>query len=179
MVATTVVAMVTAVITGTAMVVEKVTAVITGTAMGDPTVVEKETGVERALRNNRRVAVTGPLRAGKSTMIQFLVLKMCRENMSSNEPGNIPVPVPLWDFIGAKKGLGDHVFYVFERYGVRGAKKFVERALIMGKCTLLLDGFDAFLTPGERDRIVREIGNFSEKYPECPILVTCPGASWT
>jgi HEAT repeat protein/DNA polymerase III delta prime subunit len=138
----------------------------------EPVQIDNEADVDRALRKYRHLMVTGPPGAGKSTMVQYLALKICKENITSPEGYSIPVLITLREFIQGKKGLRDHINEIFERCGIRRAKKFIEKNLNQGRCFLFLDGFDELFTTRERDRVVREIRKFLKNYPKCPVLIT-------
>jgi len=137
---------------------------------------EKQADVIEDLRKYRYVVITGPAGCGKSTLVQYLVLQICRENTTPEEPGIIPVPIVLREFGRVKVGLRDHISEIFEKYGAGVAGKQIEKALIQGRFALLLDGYDEIFPTKKNEKVVREICGFIKKYPTCPVLITCRDA---
>lgn len=134
---------------------------------------EKVPDVDTAVRNHARLIVSGPMGAGKTMMLKHLVRKYCNENIAKQQPVRVPVPIILREFARGKKGLREYINDIFEKYGLPGAKRYIEKALSQGKCVLLLDGFDEIPGRKEQQKISDEIHRFLKKYDRCRLLVTC------
>lgn len=128
--------------------------------------------VDTAVRNHPWLVVVGPPGSGKTTMLKYLTLKICKENINKQEKIKIPIPVRLREFVQGTNSLRDYINDVFEKFGFPKAKKFIEKDLGQGKCMLLLDGFDELIGRKTQSKVSQEIHRFIKKYDRCRVLVT-------
>jgi len=141
--------------------------------------VENERVIEpaAAVNNYQLLVILGAAGVGKTTLLKYLTLTYCQENIEKQEQKErdhnpIPIPIILHEYLESGRGLRDYIDAVFEKYGFSRARKLVERDLKEGKCILLLDGFDELITGKNQEAVTNEIFTFIEKYDECKIVVT-------
>jgi predicted NACHT family NTPase len=127
---------------------------------------------ERAINDYNKLVIVGAPGSGKTTLLKHLALKSCTENLKVLERACVPIPITLRELSDSGKDLRQYIDEVFEKYRFPKAKEFVENDLKMGKCQLLLDGFDELATKEQQEQIAVLIHRFMDKYHKCPIVVT-------
>ncbi|UCH95557.1 MAG: HEAT repeat domain-containing protein [Candidatus Aminicenantes bacterium] len=139
---------------------------------------ERVLDIDTAVRSFHRLVVVGTPGSGKTTLIKYLALKSCKENIEKLERISVPIPVNLREFAHSGKGFRDYIDKVFEKYSFPEAKKFVEKDLESGKCILLLDGFDELANREKQEEVIKQIHAFTGKYHGCKVLVTSRPAGY-
>lgn len=142
-----------------------------GTSFGD--IIEpRQDGIAIA-RKYQRLFILGKPGAGKTTFLKYLVLQAINGALDT-ERNRIPIFLPLREFIASKKILIDFIAQQFDICGFPHAEPFIKRILDHGRALVLFDGLDEVnKEDGQRDRVIRLIKNFSNKYDECQMVVTC------
>ncbi|MCK4765966.1 MAG: HEAT repeat domain-containing protein [Candidatus Aminicenantes bacterium] len=140
--------------------------------------IERVMDVYKALKDYQKMVVVGAPGAGKTTLLKHLALKYCLENIQKQERVTVPIPVTLREFIHSGKSLREYIDHVFEKYCFPEANDFVEKDLRLGKCLLLLDGFDELATYENQYRASREIERFIKLYPWSGVMVTSRTAGY-
>ena len=133
----------------------------------DPAKRKTKTGVEVANSLNK-IIVLGKPGAGKTTFLKFLALAAIDNDLRTQ---HIPVFIGLKDWSDSGKSLLAFIVDQFDICGFPEAKPYVERMLALGKCLLLLDGFDE--VTADVERAIREIRIFSDKYAANQFVLSC------
>ena len=106
---------------------------------------------------------------GNTTFLKYIALKAIE-----GELNRIPIFVSLDQFSKSGKSLIDFIKEQFENSGLKDKKAFVENLLLSGSGIVLCDGIDEVsLKKGLRDRVIRELLDFVEKYERNKYIITC------
>ena len=125
-----------------------------------------------------KLVIVGVPGSGKTTLLRHRALKSCRENLEKQERTCVPIPIILREFSESGKDLRQYINEVFEKYQFPKAKDFVEKDLKIGKCILLLDGFDELATKERQEKISEQIQEFVGKYYKSQVIVTSRTAGY-
>ncbi|MBD2315584.1 NACHT domain-containing protein [Phormidium tenue] len=142
-------------------------------------------GIE-AVRNHSKLMILGKPGAGKTTFLKFLAMSCINGNLFTDR---VPVFVTLKDFADAENvtSLFGFISRQAEQYGIaettqvnRGFldslinsdENAAETLLRKGKMLVLLDGLDE-VREKDDERVLREIKEFSQRYSQSQIVVTC------
>jgi len=106
---------------------------------------------------------------GNTTFLKYIALKAIE-----GELNRIPIFVSLDQFSKSGKSLIDFIKEQFEYCGLKDKKAFVENLLLSGSGIVLCDGIDEVsLKKGLRDRVIRKLLDFVEKYERNKYIITC------
>ncbi|MFN5857116.1 MAG: NACHT domain-containing protein, partial [Pseudanabaenaceae cyanobacterium] len=139
-----------------------------------------------AVKNHSKLMILGKPGAGKTTFLKFLAMSCINGNDFADL---VPVFVTLKDFADTENtsGLLAFISRQAEQYGIvettqvnRGFFDYLfnrdtnatETLLRKGKILVLLDGLDE-VREKDDDRVLKEIQEFSRKYSQTQIIVTC------
>ncbi|MFN8378112.1 MAG: DUF4062 domain-containing protein [Anaerolineae bacterium] len=131
-------------------------------------------------RERKQVILGGP-GTGKSTVLHFAALQLCRLNPSDDGlPVNLdtcPVPfiVELRDYVMREKE--DFIQYICARaqefYGVAVEADDILKLLeLEGRAIVFFDGLDEVFDPVVRRRVIDQFRSFSDRFPDARIVVT-------
>ena len=125
-------------------------------------------GLDIVKQTDKLVVFSGP-GTGKTTFLRYIALKAVERKFD-----RIPVFVSLDSFSKSGKSLIDFIEEQFENCGPKDKKAFVENLLLSGSGIVLCDGIDEVsLKKGLRDRVIRELLDFVEKYERNKYIITC------
>jgi hypothetical protein len=111
--------------------------------------------------------------AGKTTFLKYLAMTACRGLLAST-----PIFISLKDWSDSALPLMRYMAKQFDMCQFPDAEVFLEALLKRGDALVLLDGLDEVNEWQEkRNQIIREIVNFSNKYPENKYCLTCRTAA--
>jgi len=133
---------------------------------------------ERTVGEYNRLVIIGLPGSGKTTLMKYITLKYCRENLEKQDRTCVPIPIILRELAESGETLRSYIDIVFKRYKFPKANKFVEQLLKQGKCKLMLDGFDELATKERQSDIVRIIEDFSNEYKTCQLVITSRPAGY-
>lgn len=120
-------------------------------------------------KKNKRLYVLGKPGAGKSTFLKKVVLEACDGRL-----GKTPIFVGLRALADSKLSILDFVQREFEICEFPNAEKFVAQLLTKGSAIVLFDGLDEVNHENNtRKTAINALIDFSRKYQNCTIVVTC------
>ncbi len=122
-------------------------------------------GIE-AVRNHSKLMILGKPGAGKTTFLKFLAISCINRKAFADL---VPIFVTLKDFAD-RENRPRLLQFLTEEFGQLGVE--IEPILKSGRALVLLDGLDEVREEYD-DRVLREIREFSERYNQSQILVTC------
>jgi hypothetical protein len=133
----------------------------------------------RALDRQKRLFILGKPGAGKTTFLKHVTLKAAsgqvhgRHTDGSVDPLT-PIFITLKDWADSGLTLPEFIDQVFEVCQFPEPRAFIQHLLNTGRAILLFDGLDEVdVEGGPRDRLTREIRNFTIRYRECKFAITC------
>jgi tRNA A37 threonylcarbamoyladenosine biosynthesis protein TsaE len=121
-------------------------------------------------KNGHRLYILGKPGAGKTTFLKYLV----HQTIVASELDKLPIFVTLRDWDSSNAKLMDFITSQFSICNFPDALPFIEYLLESGKAIVLFDGLDE--VPQEFDQrglTIRALHDFSKKYLEVQIIVTC------
>ncbi|MGV9554724.1 NACHT domain-containing protein [Streptomyces sp. NPDC003522] len=130
-------------------------------------------GTERAdmsetLLKSPRVVVLGEPGAGKSLLLKTEILRWCEKGDDSQ----VPVIVSLHSCNVSRDSIRDLIIAEFNQANVSGATSLVDKMLSAGRLRVFFDGLDE-VGRDDRERVERELREFSRTHAECSMIVTC------
>lgn len=130
-------------------------------------------GTERAdmsetLLNSSRVVVLGEPGAGKSLLLKSEILRW----LEKADDTEVPVIIRLHECNVSRKPIRDFIVAEFNQANVSGAASLVDKMLSAGRLRIFFDGLDE-VGRDDRERIERELREFSRTHVECSMIVTC------
>jgi predicted NACHT family NTPase len=130
---------------------------------------ERVPGLE-AVQRFSQLMVLGKPGAGKTTFLKFLAMQCLSGDFL---PDRVPLFVTLKDF-AETKGQPDLLTYLHQylnHWGIEAAETFVN-LLDQGRCLVLLDGLDE-VREQDNQRVVRQMREFGQRYPDNTLVITC------
>ncbi|WP_123473532.1 NACHT domain-containing protein [Pseudomonas protegens] len=124
-----------------------------------------EPNIERSIRENDRVVITGTGGSGKSILMRHLFLD-CISGLRY-----APILIELRDLNDSERTIEEHVFYVLQNGGFDVGGSFVKRSMEAGNFCFLFDGFDE-LVESKRREVGEYIKEISLRYLGCPVIVS-------
>ncbi|MFX0197645.1 MAG: NACHT domain-containing protein [Candidatus Hodarchaeota archaeon] len=142
-----------------------------GASFGD--IIEPRKDGITIVRKYPRLFILGKPGAGKTTFLKYLVLQAINGTLDTKR-NLIPIFLSLREFIASKQILIDFITQQFGICGFPHAEPFIKQILEQGKALVLFDGLDEVnKEEGQRDRVIRLIKSFSNRYNKCQMVVTC------
>jgi predicted NACHT family NTPase len=127
---------------------------------------EKRVDGLEAVLDKKQLMILGRPGAGKTTFLKRLAM-LCRSGDFLADQVPIFVTLKEWAESPGQPGLLEFVGRYFS-----GAIDSVQAVLTFGRGLVLLDGLDEVLEK-DHDRVLTEIGNFSQTYKDNQIVITC------
>ncbi len=116
-----------------------------------------------------KLFILGKPGAGKTTFLKYIILRATQEDF-----GVIPICIELKRFADDDVSLMDYLVRQFEICGFPEAEPFIKTILKQGKAVVLCDGLDEVNREGGvRDRVIKELIDFSEQYHRSRFVITC------
>lgn len=123
----------------------------------------------RLVRDSSNLFILGKPGAGKTTFLKYLALQAADGNINK-----IPIVIILRHWADSGLGLMPFILERFETCDFPSAQSFVEELLRSGNAIVLFDGLDEVSQEsGQRDKQIRAMQNFIEKYDRTQFLITC------
>jgi len=132
-------------------------------------VIEKGKDGMAVVKELDRLFILGKPGAGKTTFLKHIALEAIGGQFEA-----IPIFVRLRELSESRQSLFDFILEQFDICGFPEAAPFIETILKKGKAIVLFDGLDEInKADGLRDKVIQEIKNFSDKYDQSKVLITC------
>ncbi|MGB1252818.1 MAG: NACHT domain-containing protein, partial [Candidatus Promineifilaceae bacterium] len=132
---------------------------------------DERVAADKMIKTESKLFILGKPGAGKTTFCKHLAV---REARGRGPVGKVPIFVTLKQYADTDKTLIDFIAEQFSVCDFPEAELFVEALLRDGKALVLFDGLDEVTKDADgRNRVAAEINQFSRKYSECHIVVTC------
>lgn len=124
-------------------------------------------------RREKRLYVLGKPGAGKSTFLKSIVRLCCEGGIRKTA---IFVPLKRWS--DSQKDLDEFIKNEFDICDFPNASPFINQLLADGGAVVLFDGLDEVPNTGDRRReAIRALTEFSRRYPNSQIVLTCRTAA--
>ncbi|MCP4660756.1 MAG: NACHT domain-containing protein, partial [bacterium] len=149
-------------------------------AAGGPEAGPRFTWHELFSATEKRLVILGPPGAGKSTLIDYLIL-VFTGHVASTLRDRLRRPLPLFGQLrklGSEGGPATVIELLRTSTLKRVPADFPERQLRGGNAIVLLDGLDEVLDEDRHRQVVAEIRQLVHEYPDNWFVVTCRVAGW-
>ena len=135
-------------------------------------VVGVEEGTAIADPRNSYLVILGDPGSGKSTLLRYLAVNWARHGTEAQ----IPLLIELRGYIQSREEDGCRGFVDFVHRGSNWVghleQSQVDQLLEQGQVLVMLDGLDEVVERQQRGTVLKQIHNFSQRYPQVPIIVT-------
>lgn len=125
----------------------------------------KEPDFSSCLSKSNRIIISGTGGCGKSILMRHLFLNC----IASAEFA--PIIVELRDLNDSVRTLEEHIVFIMQNGGFDIDGNFFLQAQKYGNFCFMFDGFDELLS-SKRESVDSYIKSLSEKFPNCPIIVS-------
>jgi predicted NACHT family NTPase len=125
-------------------------------------IIQKRVEGLKAVLEKQQLIILGRPGAGKTTFLKRLAVQCLNEDFLGDR---LPIFVTLKEFAETEEQPGILEF-------MAGGQTALNQILGFGRALVLLDGLDEVMEK-DHDRIIREIREFSEKYSNNHIVITC------
>ena len=131
--------------------------------------VEKRVPGLEAVEQHQKLMVLGKPGAGKTTFLKYLAIQCIGGNFQSQR---VPIFITLKQFAETKSQPGVGEFITQQLANDRVAESQISELLNFGRVLILLDGLDE-VREEDISRILKQIKEFSEQYPQNLFVITC------
>ena len=132
---------------------------------------KRERGLKIVIQDRgHRLYILGKPGAGKTTFMKYLV----NQTIVADELNKLPIFVALRDWDARKTDILDFITKQFDTCNFPDARPFIKYLLESGRAIVLFDGLDEVPKEDEqRDKTVQALHDFSKKYLQTQIVITC------
>jgi NACHT domain len=133
----------------------------------------------QAVNEIHKIIVLGKPGAGKTTFLKHVALQALDGKLSE---GRIPIFVSLKNWSDTNESsdgpisLMAYIVREFDICNFPDALQYVERMLHLGKCLVILDGFDE--VSANVEQVIRQINQFADKYEKNQFILSCRIAAY-
>ena len=126
---------------------------------------ERHNGLD-LVKEGKNFFILGKPGAGKTTFMRHVAMQALDENLD-----RVPIFITLKDMDGE---IMPELVKQFEICGFPDAEPFIHQLLESGKAIVLFDGLDEVnLENNRRADLTKRLSDFSKKFSNCQILITC------
>jgi predicted NACHT family NTPase len=145
----------------------------TGITLSETSPPKKRLNGLRLVTERKNLFVLGKPGAGKTTFLKYVALKAAEQTID-----NVPIFISLKEWADSGLELINFIQQRFDICDFPSAGSFVEELLKSSRALVLFDGLDEVnQEEGVRDKYMREMTNFIEKYDLAQYLITCRPAA--
>ncbi len=123
-----------------------------------------------ALTHHRLLTILGKPGAGKTTFLKRLAM-WCNAG-KKGLADKVPIFIALKDFADDRKKHNQLIDFIADSYVIQDSKSDLKTLLDSGQALVLLDGLDE-VQNSEDKRVLASIREFSERYDQNQIVITC------
>jgi hypothetical protein len=144
----------------------------------EPSDLDRKNGLGTVVDKNS-LFILGKPGAGKTTFLKYIAIKAAEGIIPGKDAENkridkVPIFVSLKDWADSNMQLMPYIAERFDICDFPEAQPFVEELLKAGSAIVLFDGLDEVNQKGgRRDKQMRAMKNFMEKYDQTQCLITC------
>lgn len=135
----------------------------TGISCGKTTI--NQPNFDSCYSASSRMIITGSGGSGKSVLLRHLFLDCIAKRLFT------PVMIELRDINQDGTSLDEIISERLDLFGFDTSGKYIEKAKSAGHFCFFLDGFDE-VNHSARKKLITQIKKISNKYPECPIIIS-------
>lgn len=114
---------------------------------------------------NQRAIIQGSAGSGKTIVLKHLLL----DSLVSHH--KVPVFLELRKLDNKETGIRSFIYSSLNTFGLNIDEDYFEKSLAAGHYIILLDGLDE-VPIDWRGVVIKEVENFSKKYPNCDYIIT-------
>jgi hypothetical protein len=130
--------------------------------------------IDDILESNRRVCIWGRAGGGKTTFLKYLALRTLRD-FQGGSGSTIPVFIELKQINNFDQAQTVEIIDIIAKelaLYIPSSQESIASIISQGKIMVLLDGLDEVNSPQLAKSCIA-INEFSRKYPDCKIVITC------
>ncbi|MCK5057061.1 MAG: NACHT domain-containing protein [Candidatus Aminicenantes bacterium] len=133
----------------------------------------KKSEVLDVLKEYRHLVILGHPGAGKTTLMQWLLLKYAHGHMKKELDENlIPIFIALRS-LQSGQSVDDLLIEVLNQHHFKGGEKFIRKQMEKGRCLLIFDGMDEIIDDDTRKKFIKDInGTYGTLYGKSRIIIT-------
>ena len=132
----------------------------------------KEGGISglEALARHRLIMILGKPGSGKTTFLKRLAM-WCRASKQGQD-NKVPIFITLKEFADDRRKHETLIDFVADSYELQESAAVLKALLEAGRALVMLDGLDE-VQNAEHERVLAAIREFSRKYDQSQIIITC------
>ena len=139
----------------------------------DEEIQKEKLDVLDVLKEHRHLVILGHPGAGKTTLMQWLLLKYAYGHMKEKLAENlIPIFITLRS-LESGQSIDERLPEILKQHRFNGGEGFIRKQMEKGKCLLIFDGMDEIVDDETRKKFAGDIcGTYASLYGKSRIIIT-------